>query len=136
MKLTIDKQICDSFGIRLAYLFGSAARGDAGNKDIDIAVLLDLREPDPVMEMDIAEKLKNYLAKSQNDGPDLHVSSLNSANPLFRFEAIKEARILYSASEEERIDFEMRVLREYGDYKAKSRFYETALRERLKDRSA
>ena len=136
MKLTIEKQICESFGIKLAYLFGSAARGDAHNKDVDVAVLLDMRAPNPVMEMDITEKLEKHLAKSQKDGPHPHISSLNSANALFRFEAIKEGRVLYAASEEERIDFEMRVIREYGDYKAKSRFYETALRERLRDRSA
>lgn len=132
----IDQNLFREFGIRLAYLFGSAARGDAGQRDTDIALLLDSREPDVIEENEIAERFRKRLIAEKSFDAAIHIATLNSANPLLRFEAIKEGKVLYARSEAERVDFELKVLREYGDYKAKSRFYEDALRERLRGKTA
>lgn len=114
----------------MAYLFGSYVRGDKFFRDIDIAILIDSESPDIIKEMEIAESFKKELTKSHPKLP-IQVTPLNSANPLLRYEVIKGGRTIYASSDEERIAFEMKTLREYGDYKAKSRFYEMALRDRL-----
>lgn len=131
VSLKIDEKICKKLGMQLVYLFGSYARGDKNFQDIDIAILIDLESPDIIREMEIAESFKNELTKNHPKSP-VQVIPLNSANPLLRYEVIKEGRAIYASSDEERIAFEMKTLREYGDYKAKSGFYEMALKEHLK----
>ncbi len=131
VSLKIDGETCKKLGIELVYLFGSYARGDKFFQDIDIAILIDLQSPDIIKEMEIAESFKNELTKNHPNLP-IQVTPLNSANPLLRYEVIREGRAIYASSNEERIAFEMKTLCEYGDYKAKSRFYEMALKNRLK----
>ncbi|MEW6189857.1 MAG: nucleotidyltransferase domain-containing protein [Actinomycetota bacterium] len=132
VSLRIEEKICEKLDIQLVYLFGSYVRGDKNFQDIDIAILINLESPDIIKEMEIAESFKNELTKNHPNLP-IQVTPLNSANPLLRYEVIKEGRAIYASSNEERIAFEMKTLREYGDYKAKSRFYEMALKNRLKE---
>lgn len=45
---------------------------------------------------------------------------------------IKEGKVIYALSDEEIIAFEIKTMHEYEDYKAHTRFYEQALKERIK----
>ncbi|MCK4268156.1 MAG: nucleotidyltransferase domain-containing protein [Actinomycetia bacterium] len=129
-------ETCPKLGISLVYLFGSAARKSEDFRDIDIAVLVETKQPDPENELEIAAELKSALEEEIESSTPLETTPLNSANALLRFESIKEGKCLYARSEEERIGFEMKTIREYGDYKAKSRIYEQAIKDRLKKKLA
>ena len=129
--LKISYKVYQKFGIKFAYLFGSLAKEDPKYTDIDIAILFQNQFLDQVEEFEQATSFKDYLEKNNVFEQKLEVVSLGSANPLFRFEAIKPGKILFAQDIEERIAFELRVIREYEDYRAKSRIYEKVLREKL-----
>ncbi len=126
MKKTLSEQynrLADFFSkqehIRLAYLFGSVAKGKAGKlSDIDVAVLLDeslnkKQRFDLQLELisDISEILKT-------DKIDLVV--INEAPLSLKFEIIKANYPLFIRDRMEKIDFEQRVMSRYLD----RRYYE------------
>ncbi len=105
--------------VRLAYLFGSVAKGKAGKlSDVDIAVLLDeslnkKQRFDLQLELisDISEILKT-------DKIDLVV--INEAPLSLKFEIIKANYPLFIRDRMEKIDFEQMVMSRYLD----RRYYE------------
>jgi predicted nucleotidyltransferase len=105
--------------VRLAYLFGSVAKGEAGKlSDVDIAVLLDeslnkKQRFDLQLELisDISELLKT-------DKIDLVV--INEAPLSLKFEIIKANYPLFIRDRTEKIDFEQMVMSRYLD----RRYYE------------
>lgn len=126
MKKTLSEQynrLADFFSkqehVRLAYLFGSVAKGKAGKlSDIDIAVLLDeslnkKQRFDLQLELisDISELLKT-------DNIDLVV--INEAPLSLKFEIIKANYPLFVRDRMEKIDFEQMVMSRYLD----RRYYE------------
>jgi len=97
--------------VRLAYLFGSQARGEAGAlSDIDIAVFFSESpslDEHAAMQVDLCRLL-------ETDAVDLVV--LNDASPLLKFDAVIEGKLVYQAVSDDLMnDFEMRVIREYFD---------------------
>ena len=102
--------------VRLAYLFGSVAKGKAGKlSDVDIAVLLDeslnkKQKFDLQLELisDISELLKT-------DKIDLVV--INEAPLSLKFEIIKANCPLFVRDRMEKIDFEQMVMSRYLDRK-------------------
>lgn len=129
--LKISFEVYQKFGIKLAYLFGSLTKEDPKYADIDIAIIFQDKSLDQVTEFEHATSFKRYLEENNVFEKKLQVSPLGSANPLFRFEAIRAGKILFCQDDEERIAFELKVIHEYEDYKAKSRIYESVLREKL-----
>lgn len=105
--------------VRLAYLFGSVAKREAGKlSDIDIAVLLDeflnkKQKFDLQLELigDISQLLKT-------DKIDLVV--INEAPLSLKFEIIKANYPLFVRDRMEKIDFEQMVMSRYLD----RRYYE------------
>ena len=94
--------------IKLVYLFGSRARGEAGLKsDTDLAVLFYEGTPSELQDQiahDIAIRLDT----------EADVVGLNEASPLLKYEVISDGRLLYQgASDEEVINFELGIYREY-----------------------
>ena len=95
--------------VRLAYLFGSAARGEErASSDLDIAVLF-ATLPDP-------RDLERLIAELQGTGRlrvDLVV--LNTAPPLLAHEVIARGRLLVCGDQDERVRFEVRAIARYLD---------------------
>lgn len=83
------KNLAHRYGIELAILFGSRARGDARQgSDLDVGVLF-ARAPSP-RQLDALEARLLDLLKD-----DLHLVSLNFVNPELRRAAEREGTILY-----------------------------------------
>jgi uncharacterized protein len=98
------------YNIKLMYIFGSYAKGtNNGNSDIDIAVLLE----DGYSPLDKVSLLGELSDALRSDNIDLVI--LNSANSVLKHQIIKYGKIFYSESEESRVFFEVRVLKEYMD---------------------
>lgn len=126
MKMTLSEQynklvdfLSKQEHVRLAYLFGSVAKGKAGKlSDVDIAVLLDeslnkKQRFDLQLELisDISELLKT-------DKIDLVV--INEVSLSLKFEIIKANYPLFVRDRMEKIDFEQMVMSRYLD----RRYYE------------
>jgi predicted nucleotidyltransferase len=114
--------------VRLAYVFGSTARGEARtSSDVDIGVVLDLTVPS-VDLADLAEKLERVLSR-RVDLLDLH-----RASPLLRREVLRDGVLLLCRDEVERAEFESRALAEYLDTQHLRDVQRLYLRERVESR--
>jgi predicted nucleotidyltransferase len=96
-----------------AYLYGSAARGEAA-ADLDIALLfrdadLDLRQ--------LGELSARIQAEGAPDGPEVDLRPLAGTGPRFRANVLREGRLLYQVDRERRLEFEARALSEWLDFK-------------------
>ncbi|MBI4735362.1 MAG: nucleotidyltransferase domain-containing protein [candidate division NC10 bacterium] len=126
---SISPEIFRSFGIRLAYLFGSRAAGrPAEQSDADVAILL--CEPHSLDDLCRAvADLESVVGRTL--GCAAHVIPLNGASALLRFEAIRHGRVLFAADGAERIQFEVRTLREYEEFRRRQDLYYRAMLTRL-----
>lgn len=99
--------------IRLAYVFGSVARGyERPDSDLDIAVLL----PEDVPEsshFDLMVRLNTDIVGLTRTN-DVDVVILNTAPPLLAYEVVRTG-ILIHGSTAERVWFECDAIREYID---------------------
>jgi predicted nucleotidyltransferase len=91
-------------GVRLAYLFGSLARGEAAH-DVDLALLV---QGQPAYRL--REPIADHLHTERLDLVDLAL-----APPVLRFEIVSTGRLLYAADDREVERFEMETLRLYRD---------------------
>jgi len=101
--------------VRLAYLFGSRARGQAhGESDFDVAVLVDDsqagREQKARMIRHLAGRLGREVSSSRLD-----LVLLNDASILLRHRVLRDGIVLFQRSAEERVRFTIRTIREYQD---------------------
>jgi uncharacterized protein len=95
--------------VRLAYLFGSQARGDEGpTSDIDIAVLAD--EP---MELLQLGALGDRLGAAV--GGQVDIVDLRAAPPLLCRQVVAEGEGLLVRDSELKLDFELEAVRRYED---------------------
>jgi len=100
--------------VRVAYLFGSYAKGKAGPlSDFDIAVLLDgcLGERE---SFDLRLRLINGISSILKTDK-LDVVVMNEAPLLLNYNILREGRILDSKDELERVMFETHILSRYLD---------------------
>lgn len=115
----------------LAYLFGSAARGQMHEEsDIDIGVLLedDCRAEALVeRQLALASELAPYARQ------EVQVTLLNQAPPLLCYEAIKAQAVLAERSPEERVAFEVNCLNRYFDLQPMLSFFDDVLRRRIEE---
>lgn len=96
-----------------AYLFGSAARGDAGPlSDLDLGVLFG-PTVDSGRRVELAAGIVSEL--QHLDGPRIDLTILNDAAPSVAHRIICSGRLLLSFDERERVTFETRAIREYLD---------------------
>ena len=111
--------------VRLAYLFGSAARGEAGvESDVDLAVLL---EPAGRI-LEIAERLEG------GTGRTVDLVDLRRAPPLLLREVLRDGLVLACRDPLERAEFEARALAEYLDTQHLRDVQRQYLRERAEAR--
>lgn len=125
----IDKQIFKKFDIKLAYLFGSQAKGKAASEsDFDIAVLFEEDDGHPDFfdkTVYLKEDLRNYFPN------EVDVVALNETNSLLKYEVISNGQPLYVEDEKFRLDFEVLSINEYIDDKYVREIYYNALKERI-----
>jgi predicted nucleotidyltransferase len=116
--------------VRLAYLFGSVARGEARrSSDLDVGVLF---SPIPAaVELD---QLATDLEAAAGRHVDLVV--LNEAAPLLTHEAIRARRAIVCRNDDERVDFETRATARYLDTVYLRRVQHRYMRERAEARRA
>ena len=96
-------------GVRLAYVFGSTARGDRkGDSDIDLAVLFDV-SPSANEQLVLRETL------AAAAGIPVDLIDLNAASPLLAHEVIREGKAIVAHGDDERAAFELRTIAKYLD---------------------
>lgn len=113
-----------------AYLFGSAARGDAGPRsDIDVAVHLE-SGVDPSHRLSLVLELAGALSKAAGLS-DVEVVALNDAPLPLRGRIVRERFVVYSRDEPARVEFESLTLREFFDFQIHAGPLDEALLRRM-----
>ena len=116
--------------VRLAYLFGSAARGeDRRSSDLDVGVVFS-----PIPAPALLDQLGTDLEAATGRRVDLVV--LNEAPPLLTHEAICAGRPIVCRDADERVEFETRATARYLDTAHLRRIQHHYLRERAEARRA
>jgi predicted nucleotidyltransferase len=111
-------------GVRLAYLFGSGARGEArASSDVDVAILFH-PEPPPRDLDELTSDLEGVA------GHPVDLVVLNTAPPLLTHQIMKTGRCFICRDEDERIRFETRATARYLDTAHLRRVQHRYLRER------
>jgi predicted nucleotidyltransferase len=107
--------ILESYPIRLAYLYGSAAAGNSTPfSDVDIALVAD-RELVPRERLKLMLEIEVELA-DQCDIHDADVRIINGAPLVFRGRVACDGILLYARDEATRIEFETTTRDAYFDY--------------------
>lgn len=97
-------------GLRLAYVFGSVARGEArAGSDLDVACLFE-RRPD----FDDIARVER-LVRRATGAAKVDVVPLEWASPPVRHDVIREGVLVYRRAVDDENDFEMRTIREFHD---------------------
>jgi hypothetical protein len=119
--------------VRLAVLFGSTARGLAGERsDIDLGVLL---EPDvPSYRFEAEAEL------GRAAGREIDLIFLSEAPPLLRFEIARDGVLLCERQEGLWTEFQVRAMEDWWDWAPYHKLFTEAaiagLREKLRDGQA
>ena len=124
------KKALEAKHIRLAYLFGSYAEGNAASmSDIDVAVLLEGEG----RNLSQAYR-KTMLAVMDALGSErFDLLLLNNAPLALQFQVISERRTLYARDEQVLNDFEMAVIRKFQDTSRLRKVQERYVRERARE---
>jgi len=101
--------------VKLAYIFGSRARGDADIKsDYDFAVYLDKKDSSKRFDIKL-ELMRIFSDLFKTDAVDVVILN-DTDNPLLKFLVIKEG-ILLKEVEPYKLKLEPKILNEYFDYR-------------------
>ena len=115
VRAVIEQVLCHHDRVLQAYLFGSFLRSDTC-QDIDIAILLsEPMEPYTLfkLQMQIAGEIEDLLSPQV----PCDVRVLNDAPVEFQYEVIRTGSIVFSRNEEQKIDYETGIMRQYLDLK-------------------
>lgn len=105
-------QIFARHNVLAAYLFGSQIEGTSDPmSDVDIGVIFGDREITVKDLLSLQDDLQRLLGTTPVD-----LVLLEKASVTVAFKAISQGKILFSASDQLRTDFEERVLRNYHDF--------------------
>jgi predicted nucleotidyltransferase len=111
-------------GVRLAVLFGSAARGESDPaSDLDVGVLFE-------SGLDRTAALEVALARAASRRVDL--VRLDTAPPLLRFEIARDGRVLLDRSPHAWVDFRARAMTDWWDWAPTARLLHSAAAARLR----
>ena len=118
--------LCRRLGVKAAYLFGSAARGETGPlSDLDVGLLLDASpagRSDHDLRLEATAQLMHLF-----HAPRVDVVILNAASPLMRFRVIQQGRLLFDRDPKARIAFEAKTIRDFCDTQPLRRTYDQQL---------
>lgn len=96
-------------GVRLAYLFGSAATGrHRARSDVDVGIRFVSRP-----SLDELSELAAHLEQAAGRRVDL--VDVDMAPPLLQREIVMDGRLLWATSDDERVAFEIQALARYMD---------------------
>lgn len=101
-------------GVLFCYLFGSQATGTSISKsDIDIGLFFDKDQVDDFFEkrLELIGEISKLLKK------DTDIVVLNTASSFLRYVVLKEGKIIFERSQDKRVDFELKALNDYFDFK-------------------
>jgi predicted nucleotidyltransferase len=129
------QQLFSTYGVVLAYLFGSQAEGKAGPlSDVDIAVLLGQQvdhEQWFQVQLDLMGELMDLFHRN-----DVDVVILNQATPLLAFQIVRYGKIIYEdKSSQPAVDFAAYAISRYADTAPLRRLKRHYLEEWLAKRS-
>lgn len=122
--------VFEKYAVKFAYLFGSRATGHVNREsDYDFAVMLP-DDLDAKNRFEIRLKLMSEIMKIlKTDAVDLNV--LNDTHSIFfKFVIIKEGLLIHNADPGARLDFELKTMNDYYDYKPFLKAYNKAYIER------
>ncbi|MFA5348933.1 MAG: nucleotidyltransferase domain-containing protein [Candidatus Paceibacterota bacterium] len=109
--------------IILSYLFGSFAMGTTNrSSDVDIAIYLDSKKVKDLFDARLM-LIKEF---SQALKKDVDVVILNTTKPFLKYVIIKEGKLVFQRDEGLKIDFEVKTLNEYFDFKPYMEMYQKA----------
>lgn len=122
------RQKADSWPeLRLAVLFGSTARGQAGPRsDVDLGLLLEPYSPE------LRFQVEAELGRAA--GLPVHVILLDEAPPLLRFEIARDGILLFQREEHLWTDFKARAMVDWWDWAPTARKIQAAVFQRLRER--
>jgi len=107
-------EVFESYGVALAYLYGSQARGDAGPlSDVDVAVLFAPNVPEDDRFNRVLHLIGELGSVFHRD--DVSVVDLAEASPLLRHRVYYDGQVLYCIDDAVRVRFETTALRDYVD---------------------
>lgn len=113
---SLERYFASLNGVVLAYLFGSHARGRAwAHSDVDVAVLLEGSPDDDRcfdMRLEVIGGLMGILHTN-----DVDVLILNQAPPALRYAVLRDGVLLFCRDRRAMIEFRVRALNEYLDFK-------------------
>jgi len=99
----------------VAYLFGSRARGDfTAESDVDLAVLLSESFEDPYDLVRLVGQLATALGVKDEK---INLVVLNDASLELAHKVISEGKAIFERDSERKVEFEVRVLKSYMDFK-------------------
>jgi predicted nucleotidyltransferase len=117
--------------IDCAYLFGSAARGDAGPmSDVDVGLLF-ADGTSPTRRLELAAALAEEAERLIRARVD--VTILNDAAPVLRDRVIRDGRLLFARDDRRRAAFEAKSLTEYLDFQPVLERYDRQLLARARE---
>lgn len=121
---------CRSLPVVLLYLHGAHARGTQSIlSDLDLAVLLDPPAGrDRSTGMEVASALEEVCERD-----DVDLVLLNTAGPIIADRVVRRGRLVYTASERERIVFEAAAVKKALDFRFFSRVYDDALFRQIRE---
>lgn len=125
------QSILERHGVVLAYLFGSAARGNDGPlSDVDMAVVFRKSAPD----IEAGLKRESVLASELEDVFNREVDLLNLedvTSPLLRHRILRRGEAIYCADHKLRQDLELRALHDFEDTRHLRAVVNRAMRGRI-----
>lgn len=123
---TLARALEQAPGVRLAVLFGSAARGtERPDSDLDVGVRLAEQEADPYGNLLAAEL-------ERATGRTIDLVLLDAAPPLLRFEIAREGRVLVEHHPGDWTAFRARAMVDWWDWAPTARMIHRVTAERLR----
>ena len=110
------KKIFEKNNVIFAYLFGSQVKGKIGKlSDVDIAIFFDKKIPRSKyfdIKLKLIGEFMDFFKRN-----DIDVVILNEASPLLFHRILKEGKLIFSSDEKKRLDYEVRAIMRYLDWK-------------------
>lgn len=125
----IRRVLDESPAVRLAILFGSAARNRAGrDSDLDVGVSLEADARDTLTGLSVALE--------RASGALVDLISLDDAPPLLRFEIARDGQVLVERSDHAWADFRARAMIDWWDWAPTVRMMHRVMAERIREEAA